>query len=223
MLPDVVIAYVAHTDRATFLLDAEGICQHVIPAALPPHPRPGDIREKEAAERCLGAQYVASIDVREKGGLVDLPRAGVPLLFAIADARGRISVIRTAPLMKFEVRPQMPSGFAPRANARDSVCNEFEQQVNSADISGPHVRGSHRAAAGSHHDDYAEEVATRIFDHESVLEEHEARLREARRKHAVPPPPMPRSPRQLHVPSAIPGGPTPVSGGWPRGIHKKII
>jgi hypothetical protein len=95
------IAYAAHTESCTLLLDERGICRKVVvrPAAALLHARgaldPG-------AERCLGAQYVASIDLESYGGLIAAPRAGTPMLFAYVDATGRICLVRTGPITRFE-------------------------------------------------------------------------------------------------------------------------
>ena len=56
----------------------------------------------QAARRCVGAQYVASIDVRVEGGLVPMPRVGTPMLFAYTGEDGRIAVVRTGRLLRFE-------------------------------------------------------------------------------------------------------------------------
>ena len=99
------IAYTAYTETAAFLLDDGGFCRKVVPVA-----GVKGARAQAQAERCLGAQYVASLDVQVPGGLVELPREGVPLLFAIADAGGRISLIRTAVLVRFETKRKTTSG-----------------------------------------------------------------------------------------------------------------
>ncbi len=93
------IAYAAHTDAGTFLLDREGICRGFVPSP----DRSGAFRVRpEAADRCIGAQYVAAIDVTEPGALVQLPRVGAALLLGIVDANGRISLIRTGPIVRYE-------------------------------------------------------------------------------------------------------------------------
>lgn len=86
------LAYAAHTRTATFYLDADGVCQRV------------DLTSEGArdAERCIGAQYVASLDVTEPGGLVGLPREGASMLFVVADAHMRYSLVRTAVVERFE-------------------------------------------------------------------------------------------------------------------------
>lgn len=90
-----LIAYAAHTQSCTYLLDAEGICRWVIA-------RPGAKQGAlELAHRCVGAQYVASLDPGAAGALVSDPRVGASMLFA--RSQGRITLMRTEPLTQFEV------------------------------------------------------------------------------------------------------------------------
>ncbi|MEO6420044.1 MAG: hypothetical protein ABIP39_11580 [Polyangiaceae bacterium] len=110
------IAYVAITEAATFMLDSSGVCRWVTSV-------PGSGHSKQAADRCVGAQYVASIDTQVEGALVELPRVGKPMIFAAIGENGRVSLVRTGPLLKFEAkrkpqsgvheRPTRPTGFAP--------------------------------------------------------------------------------------------------------------
>lgn len=97
------IAYAATTDACTFLLDEDGVCRRVL---LSPDRRAdrtlGGRTRAQAARRCIGAQYVASIDVRVDGGLVPMPRVGTPMLFAYTGDDGRLAVVRTGALVRFE-------------------------------------------------------------------------------------------------------------------------
>ena len=102
----VEIAYAAHTESCTFMLDANGVCRWVVAsnAAAKPQTRQWE-KSQQAAARCVGAQYVASLDVHTKGGLLEMPRVGVPMLFARVDAEtGRVTLVRTAPIVRFETR-----------------------------------------------------------------------------------------------------------------------
>lgn len=92
------IAYAAHTAACTFLLDAQGVCRWVL--AKPGAPS-GMLA---SAQRCVGAQYVASLDLAVEGGLVQLPRVGSSMLFARSED-GRVVLVRTAPLTAFETHP----------------------------------------------------------------------------------------------------------------------
>lgn len=102
-------AYAATTEGCTFLLDEDGVCLRVL---LKGERRGtadttlGGRTRGQAARRCIGAQYVASIDVRVEGGLVPMPRVGMPMLFAYTGDDGRIAVVRTGRLVRFETVAQ---------------------------------------------------------------------------------------------------------------------
>jgi hypothetical protein len=96
-------AYAAYTDACTFFLDEDGVCLRVDLTRRGPDERTlGGRTRASAAERCVGAQYVASIDPRVAGGLVALPQVGAPLLFAYVGPDKRIAVVRTGALVRFE-------------------------------------------------------------------------------------------------------------------------
>jgi hypothetical protein len=101
------IAYSASTEGATFLLDEAGVCKRVMlkRAASNQQTQAGRTRA-QAARMVVGAQYVASIDTRVEGGLVPMPRCGAAMLFAYADETGRLAVVRTAPIVRFEAVAQ---------------------------------------------------------------------------------------------------------------------
>jgi hypothetical protein len=120
------IAYAAHTESCTFMLDKAGICRFVVKAgervtfgghfesgALPAH-----------AERCIGAQYVASLALGQQGGLIELPAKGMPLLFARIEPNGRIALVRTGPLVRFQENTD--SGVR-RAPERDTALDLEER------------------------------------------------------------------------------------------------
>jgi hypothetical protein len=94
--PAIDITYAAHTASCTFLLDSEGICRRIVVA---PH---GKRSASRTAARCVGAQYVASLDGSAAGGLVEMPRVGAAMLFARVDERGRVSLVRTGVVTSFE-------------------------------------------------------------------------------------------------------------------------
>jgi hypothetical protein len=54
-----------------------------------------------AAARCIGAQYVASLDAAAAGLLTDTPKVGTSMLFARSE-NGRISLVRTGHVTRFE-------------------------------------------------------------------------------------------------------------------------
>ncbi len=94
--PAIEITYAAHTSSCTFLLDSEGICRRIVMAPT------GKRSVSRTAARCVGAQYVASLDGSAAGGLVEMPRVGAAMLFARVDERGRISLVRTSAVISFE-------------------------------------------------------------------------------------------------------------------------
>ncbi len=94
--PAIDIIYAAHTASCTFLLDSEGICRRIVVAPK------GKRSASRTASRCVGAQYVASLDGSAAGGLVEMPRVGASMLFARVDDNGRISLVRTATVTSFE-------------------------------------------------------------------------------------------------------------------------
>lgn len=112
MPSDVPIAYAAHTATCTFLLDAEGFCRRVMT-------RNKHHKESRVARRCLGAQYVASLDLRSEAGLVEMPTPGAAMIFARIDD-GRVALVKTAPLERFDERdeapPSRPSSAVPVAD-----------------------------------------------------------------------------------------------------------
>ena len=96
------IVYVAHTESGVFMLDEQGVCRWAVG-------HPGRLHEK-VPERIVGAQYVATLDLSESGGLVALPRLGCPMLFAATDPNTRrIRLVRTPPLLRFDDRRAAPT------------------------------------------------------------------------------------------------------------------
>jgi hypothetical protein len=98
------IAYTAQTETCTLLLDAEGICRSVVAASNQKVARGGGrpTRIPASAEKCIGAQYVATLDLTEPGGMSPLPQPGAQMLFARTETNGRITLIRSAPVVRFE-------------------------------------------------------------------------------------------------------------------------
>lgn len=89
-------SYAAHAGSNTFLLDDDGVCRRILTRGK------NRAATNPSTQRCLGAQYVASLDFSSESGLVERPKEGCPLLFARVDERGRVSLVRTAPLERFE-------------------------------------------------------------------------------------------------------------------------
>ncbi len=95
------IVYAAHTESGVFMLDEQGVCRWAVA-------NPGKTRER-VPERIVGAQYVATLDLEATGGLVVFPRVGCPMLFAATDETGRIKLVRTPKLLRFEDRRSAPT------------------------------------------------------------------------------------------------------------------
>lgn len=91
------LKYAAHTAACTFYLDGDGVCRRIM---LTKKGRTGGGSSK--AERCLGAQYVASLDPERPAQLIALPTPGAPMMFAHVDKSGRVSLVRTGPVERFE-------------------------------------------------------------------------------------------------------------------------
>jgi hypothetical protein len=89
------LAYEAFTEACTFGLDEAGICVSVTakPGAGP--------TMLAIAGRCLGAQYVASLDVTVEGLLTRLPSPGARLLFARTEEDGRIVLVQSGTIEQF--------------------------------------------------------------------------------------------------------------------------
>ncbi len=90
------IVYVAHTRSGVFMLDELGVCRWAVAV-------PGRTQEK-VPERIVGSQYMATLDLESEGGLVDFPKVGCPMLFAATDDGGRVRLVRTPPVLRFEDR-----------------------------------------------------------------------------------------------------------------------
>ena len=124
------LAYIAHSERCALLLDGEGICRWIVPKA-----DAGD-EVVVAAKRCVGAQYVATLDPDVPGLLAQEPRIGTNLLFAVVKD-GRVSLVRFGPVQAFEKldaataaapteREEPSATIAAEATPRGSVGGEIE-------------------------------------------------------------------------------------------------
>jgi hypothetical protein len=140
------IRYAAHTATCTLLLDADGICRRI--CMVPKGERPAKSQGSEAAaERCLGAQYVASLDSRAPGGLIELPKVGMPMIFAKLAQNGRISLVRTGPLRALESASETSQGSGLRTRPVASAWDDVPTQ------SMPTLAGMARRTVGSYDDE----------------------------------------------------------------------
>jgi hypothetical protein len=119
------VAYVAQTESCVFLLDGDGICRSAIPSPE------ADDAARRAAQRCLDAQYVASLDIDVDGVLVSDPKPGRQLLFAKVNPEGKVALIRTAILLEMRSldgpMPVFVSEQVPEIIALDEDPDEEEE------------------------------------------------------------------------------------------------
>src|SRR5689334_13246091 len=88
------MAYAVHTRTCIYLLDDEGVCRWTLTPNGVPAP---------TAERCVGAQFVACLDLRVEGGLVGELMIGAAALFARVE-NGRFVLLRTPMIEYVEFR-----------------------------------------------------------------------------------------------------------------------
>jgi hypothetical protein len=104
------LAYVAHSERCALLLDGDGICRWFVPKV-------DDESVVAGAKRCIGAQFVATLDPEASGLLGHDPSVGKNILLARVDD-GRVSLVRFGPLVRFDtLAPELPepkTGELPR-------------------------------------------------------------------------------------------------------------
>ena len=96
------VAYAVHTRTCTYLLDHVGVCHWII---SPTGMIPVDIRQ------CIGAQFVACLDLTQEGGLAGEILIGAAALFVKRDAdTGRQLLLRTGMIFQVETRPDRAPG-----------------------------------------------------------------------------------------------------------------
>lgn len=86
------MVYAVHTRTCTYLLDEEGVCGWVTSPS-----------GSQAQDRCIGAQFVACLDLRVPGGLVGELRVGAAGLFARRES-GRFVLLKTSEIERVEYR-----------------------------------------------------------------------------------------------------------------------
>jgi hypothetical protein len=228
------IAYVAYTEGNVLMLDGDGVCIRVEPlrsrmslgALAGRRPEPSD-----GALRCIGAQYVASIDPSAPGGLAHLPSAGTSMLFAATGADGRIYCVRAGPLTHFEsCTPSSAEAAENAPDAEDSGVhhspNDTQKQENLAweDVPTPMPGSGRRESYVPHsvgpfndktdpgfsvslHGD--EEVEPETAPYPSTRYSQVGYHQSSRSTPVPPPPPPPRLPRIQTTPLPIRPMPLP--------------
>ncbi len=88
------MAYAVHTTTCTYLLDEGGVCRWIVSqqGVVPAHVR-----------QCIGAQFVACVDVTVEGGLVGQLLVGARALF-IQHTGERMVMLRTGPIQQVDDR-----------------------------------------------------------------------------------------------------------------------
>lgn len=123
------LAYEAFTEACTFGLNEAGICVRVTA-------KPGASANMLAiAGRCLGAQYVASLDATVEGLLTQLPVPGTRLLFARVEDDGRIVLVRSGPIEHFVTREEIERATEEReAEALSSGPDDFTDEIPASNV-----------------------------------------------------------------------------------------
>lgn len=111
------VTYAVHTQNCSYLLDVEGVCHWIITKTGGVPPEVG---------QCIGAQFVACLDLTAEGGLAGELLLGAAALFAKQEAAsGRMLLLRSGMILHVEYNGADGTlSFAPtpmaqiRANAR---------------------------------------------------------------------------------------------------------
>jgi len=115
------VSYAVHTGTCTYLLDEDGVCRWTHSPSGRPVP---------GSERCLGAQFVACLDLSAPGGLVGELRIGASALFARSED-GRFVLLRTPPIQRVEFREvRLP---AASQHPLERVSREAEENARRAE------------------------------------------------------------------------------------------
>src|SRR5262249_1014265 len=97
------------------MLDDGGMCRRILSSTgmVPP-----DIKQ------CIGAQFVACLDLTLEGGLAGELLLGAAALFVKRDAAGRMQLLRTGMIFQVETRPDL----APVARVSDPELVEIVEE-----------------------------------------------------------------------------------------------
>ncbi|MCA9619950.1 MAG: hypothetical protein KC731_13085 [Myxococcales bacterium] len=101
------MAYAVHTQACTYLLDEDGVCRWIVSqqGVVPAHVR-----------QCIGAQFVASLDLAVEGGLTGELRIGARALFVQHTGENMV-LLRTGPVHHIDDRrrAEAPAAAPPSA------------------------------------------------------------------------------------------------------------
>jgi hypothetical protein len=114
--------YTVHTRTCTYMLDEDGICRWV----RSPSNAPADVS-------CIGAQFVACLDLRVNGGLVGELLVGAFALF-VRNENGRAVLLRTTPIEQVEFRRPADVVDPPTVTLPGSLSSPEDQEVDIEDL-----------------------------------------------------------------------------------------
>ncbi|MEZ4298166.1 MAG: hypothetical protein R3B70_24655 [Polyangiaceae bacterium] len=179
------IVYAVHTRSCTYLLDEDGFCKWVLS-------RSGARSE----DRCVGAQFVAALDLHSKGGLVGELRIGASALF-IRSEEGRFVLIRTKPIEHVEIRGAASEAdpYAPQADPYAPQADPYAPQAD------PYAAHAAQADAYAAYASYASHAAPQDDPEAVVLPSHHA-VAGVFQAPAPAPEPAPASEQRVIVSSA---------------------
>ncbi|APR74754.1 Vegetative cell wall protein gp1 precursor (Hydroxyproline-rich glycoprotein 1) [Minicystis rosea] len=123
------MTYAVHTRTCTYLLDDEGICVWTL--------SPG--QAAQGTDRCVGAQFVACLDLSAPGGLVGELRLGASALFVHRE-NGKFVLLRTMPIEDVEYRArteQEVEAHREVASSREAAVEKAAPQVPSTQATPP--------------------------------------------------------------------------------------
>jgi hypothetical protein len=113
------MAYAVHTSTCTYLLDEGGTCRWIVSqlGVVPAH-----------VLQCIGAQFVACLDLNVSGGLLADLRPGGRALF-VREANDRLVLLRTGPIIHVDDRRERELSDvdvpAPAAATRPQAYREY--------------------------------------------------------------------------------------------------
>ena len=120
------VTYAVHTNNCTYLLDDEGVCRWVMSptGAIPPD-----------GQQCVGAQFVACLDLRVAGGLVGELLIGGSVLFVRHDEEtGRLVLLRTGAIENVEFKKPVPATSSMPLPSFASPLDDEGEELDSAEL-----------------------------------------------------------------------------------------
>jgi hypothetical protein len=121
------MAYAVHTRTCTYLLDEDGICRWIVShrGLVPGHVR-----------QCIGAQFVACLDLSEEGGLTGELRPGTRALF-VRHFEDHLVLLRTGPIQSIDDRRDQLPAKPPPAIDPPEMLKEYGRHTGLAYLADP--------------------------------------------------------------------------------------